>query len=104
MKCRIIHVGKRRDGGFRYWCLAHHADATAKYGREADACRYAHLEPIQPSQVLELDLSLYQGGVGLWGAVPPVYDTTRLPVDKGIHVHARPLAGKEKEIDKTYRA
>src|SRR5687768_1337518 len=26
--CNIVSVGKRRDGGTRYWCLAHRADAT----------------------------------------------------------------------------
>ena len=40
-------------------------------------------------KVLDLNLDQYPGGVGLWGAVPPVYDTTRLPLDFGIHVHAR---------------
>ena len=34
--CDIVSVGKRRDGGTRYWCLRHKADATAKYGRPAD--------------------------------------------------------------------
>src|SRR6267378_3294771 len=34
-RCKIVVVGKRRDGGTRYWCLKHRADATAKYGRRA---------------------------------------------------------------------
>jgi transposase-like protein len=104
MKCRIISVGKRRDGGTRFWCLSHRADATAKYGVQAELCRYAHLKPISKKQILTLDVSKYEGGVGLWGAVPPVYDTTRLPLDRGIHVHARPIARGSKEIDKTFRS
>jgi len=28
--CEVVAVGKRRDGGTRYWCLRHKADATAK--------------------------------------------------------------------------
>ena len=101
--CDIVPVGKRRDGGTRYWCLAHKADATAKYGRRANVCRAAHLPPILPEEILELDLDQYPGGVALWGAVPPIYDTTRLPLDFGIHVHARKDADGDKAIDRTYR-
>ena len=38
---------------------------------------------------LDLDPTRYPGGVGLWGALPAVYDTTKYPLDRGIHVHAR---------------
>src|SRR5579862_6419192 len=102
--CDITAVGKRRDGGTRYWCLTHKADATAKYGRRAKVCRAAHLPPILPEEVLELNLDQYSGGVALWGAVPPVFDTTRLPLDFGIHVHARKHTGGDKVIDRTCRA
>ena len=101
--CDITPVGKRRDGGTRYWCLAHKADATAKYGRPANICRAAHLPPILPEEILTLDLDRYAGGVALWGAVPPIYDTTSLPLDFGIHVHARRDANGDKAIDRTYR-
>jgi hypothetical protein len=101
--CDITPVGKRRDGGTRYWCLVHKADATAKYGRRAKVCRAAHLPPILPHEILRLDLDQYPGGVALWGAVPPIYDTTRLPLDFGIHVHARNASGGDKSIDHTYR-
>lgn len=101
--CVIRSVGKRRDGGTRYWCLKHKADATAKYGRRARICRAAHLEPILPEDILELDVDQYAGGIALWGAVPPIYDTTRLPLDFGIHVHARETANGNKIIDKTFR-
>ncbi len=101
--CEITPVGKRRDGGTRYWCLAHKADATAKYGRRAKVCRAAHLPAIQPNEILELNIDEYPGGIALWGAVPPVYDTTRLPLDFGIHVHARRVAEGDKVIDQTYR-
>jgi transposase-like protein len=102
--CEIVSVGKRRDGGTRYWCLSHKADATAKYGRPAKECRYAHVPPLAPGDVLHLDADDYEGGIALWGAVPPVYDTTRRPLDRGIHVHARKRAAKEKEMDRTYRS
>jgi transposase-like protein len=102
--CQIVAVGKRRDGGTRYWCLLHKADATAKYGKPAENCRAAHIPAIRSDETFELDLDRYSGGVALWGAVPAVYDTTRLPMDRGIHVHARPKPDSDKEMDRTFRA
>jgi transposase-like protein len=104
IKCRVVAVGKRRDGGTRYWCLEHRADATAKYGRRAKLCRYAHVPALTPDEILDLNPSEYKGGVALWGAVPPVYDTTERPIDRGIHVHARREPDGPKVIDHTYRA
>src|SRR5205814_10367231 len=76
MACNIVPVGKRRDGGTRYWCLAHRADATAKYGRPASQCRYAHVPPVQKGERCVLKLDDFAGGVAIWGAVPAIYDTT----------------------------
>lgn len=101
--CNIVSVGKRRDGGTRYWCLAHKADATAKYGVAADTCRYAHVSIPSEEETLKLSPDKYPGGIALWGAVPPIYDTTSLPIDRGIHVHAREKLNGDKIIDKTYR-
>jgi transposase-like protein len=58
---------------------------------------------MRPQDVLQLDPGQYPGGVALWGAVPPIYDTTRQPLDRGIHVHARREPGGKKDIDWTYR-
>jgi len=102
--CQIVSVGKRRDGGTKYWCLRHRADATAKYGRRGKACRAAHIPMITEPQTLHLRLNDYPGGVALWGAVAPVYDTTERPLDRGIHVHARSEVGGKKEMDWTVRA
>lgn len=103
MICEIVNVGKRRDGGSRFWCITHHANATAKYGVAADECVAACDPPISPSESLDLDFQRFQGGVALWGSVPAVYDTTTLPVDRGIHVHAREDDRLWKQIDQTYR-
>lgn len=103
MICNIVGVGKRRDGGTRYWCLEHHANATAKYGTPAIKCVAADDPPIAPEDTLDLDLKLYPGGVALWGSVPAVYDTSELPTDRGIHVHARSENNGKKDIDRTYR-
>ena len=103
-ECQVVAVGKRRDGGTRYWCLQHKADATAKYGRPAKICRVSHIPPIGSMETLKVHIDQYRGGIALWGAVPPVYDTTRLPMDRGIHVHARTVVGGMKEMDHTVRA
>jgi hypothetical protein len=100
--CEIISVGKRRNGSPRFWCVRHYADATEKYGRPANACRNAGQRPIDPKDMLTLDLDEYAGGVALWGASPPIYDTTMLPLERGIHVHARPRAHAAKEIDHSF--
>jgi hypothetical protein len=102
--CRIVAVGKRRDGGTRYWCLEHKADSTAKYGRRARQCRYADIAPVSRNETLRLDIDDYLGGVAMWGAVPPIYDTTREPTVRGIHVHARHRLDGPKETDGTYRS
>ena len=102
--CNVVAVGKRRDGGTRYWCIQHKADATAKYGKPAKVCRAAHIPPIDPKEMFSLDIDKYKGGIALWGAVPPIYDTTTLPMDRGIHVHARRHVGAKKEMDRTFRA
>jgi transposase-like protein len=102
--CHIVSVGKRRDGGTRYWCLKHRSNATAKYGKPATACRTAHFPPIAEQDILTLDFRKYPGGVALWGAVPAVYDTTTQPLDRGIHVHSRATPESEKDLDKTFRA
>lgn len=81
----------------------HKADATAKYGRPASKCRYADVPPVVTAEMLSLNIDKYPGGVACWGAVPPVYDTTSLPLDRGIHVHARLTSKGPKKIDRTYR-
>jgi transposase-like protein len=101
--CSVIAVGKRRDGGTRYWCLRHKADATAKYGKPAQLCRGANISPISIDEIFTLDIDQYAGGVAMWGAVPPVYDTTTLPMDRGIHLHARRIISSSKEVDRTFR-
>jgi len=103
LKCDIVNVGKRRDGGTRFWCLRHKADATAKYGRQDKQCRYAHILPPSPDQILKLNIRDFEGGVALWGAVAPIYDTTTLELERGVHVHARHRNKGKKFIDSTYR-
>src|SRR5215212_9672096 len=61
--CDVVAMEKRRDGGTRYWCRAHRADATEKGGTAATKCRAADTIPIRADEVQTLDLNKYQGGV-----------------------------------------
>lgn len=40
------------------------------------------------ADILRLNLKAYPGGVAVWGALNPVYDTTSTPVEMGVHVSA----------------
>ena len=79
----------------------HQSGATGRYGARLAACEGAYRDT-QNLAVLEIDPAQYPGGVALWGAVPPAYDTTRLPCETGIHVHARGSSDGSKEIDATF--
>src|SRR5437660_172414 len=78
--CEVVPIEKRRDGGTRYWCRSHKADATAKYGMPAPVCQISNQTPVGYEDIQVLDLDKYAGGVALWGAAPAVYDTTGLTV------------------------
>jgi transposase-like protein len=101
--CAIEQVGKARNGKPRFWCRTHGASATGRYGTKLSTCERATEGEVQ-SDCLELDAGAYSGGVALWGAVSPVYDTSGRPPDAGIHVHARRDESGEKEIDGTFSA
>ncbi len=102
--CHIVSVGKARTGFQRYWCLEHKANATGYKGAPLETCSALESEYIPQSDTLFLKPSEYLGGISLWGASPPVYDTTCLKIDRGIHVHARHVLKGTKAIDRTYRA
>src|SRR5579871_5332904 len=55
-------------------------------------------------KVLQLDPSLYPGGIAIWGALPAIYDTNGSLPDEGVHVHARLTVGGPKCIDETFDA
>ncbi|MXP09719.1 hypothetical protein [Pseudoblastomonas halimionae] len=102
--CDIRPAGKRRDGRPRFWCHAHQASATGKYGIKLERCEGAY-RSLESKEILELNPKDYDGGVALWGAVKPAYDSTGLEEVEGIHVHARDDAGDlEKGIDDTVDA
>lgn len=103
--CIIEHVGTSRRGTGRFWCQTHGANATGRYGKKLTECESAYLRKPEPESI-GINPNEYDGGIAIWGAVPPIYNTTSLPPDKGIHVHARrnSESSKEKEIDNTFPA
>ena len=102
-ECGIEQVGKGRNGRPRFWCRTHGGNATGRCGTKLATCERAAQEDVQ-SNCLELDATAFSGGIALWGAVQPVYDTSGRPPEVGIHVHARREEGSEKEIDGTFSA
>lgn len=102
--CKIENVGKARNGADRYWCRTHGANATAAGGVKLDHCERADKE-IKLDECFEINCSNFLGGVGVWGAVPPVFNTASEPVPQGVHVHARKSLDNDKKcIDDTFPA
>jgi NAD-dependent SIR2 family protein deacetylase len=51
-----------------------------------------------------MDQQRYPGGIAIWGAVPPAFNSSRRAVDRGVHVHARETPNGTKVIDQSYPA
>lgn len=100
-RCEIEQVGKSRNGKPRWWCTKHGAPATGRYGVKLDECESAHLD-IDDLEALTIDPDKFPGGIGIWGAVPPVFDTTGNEPSPGVHVHARLEPDGEKLIDRNF--
>jgi hypothetical protein len=101
--CHIVRVRDPSAGKPKYWCVAHEASATARFGGRLARCEGAY-RTIAFHRRFKLNPNDFAGGVALWGAVGPVYNTAAAPVEKGIHVHARERPGGPKLIDATYDA
>lgn len=101
MECNYIEAGKTRGGRTLYYCTTHSyytTDPTKpcpgywidKYSR--------HLPETT------IDIADYPGGIGVWGSLPPIIDTTKgSPLVLGVHLHARKVPDGPKQIDATYR-
>ncbi|MGB8343704.1 MAG: hypothetical protein WCD86_02415 [Ktedonobacteraceae bacterium] len=53
-------------------------------------------------KTLVLNPRQYPGGIAIWGALPPAYDTSLAPPDAGVHIHTRLIPGGKKSIDETF--
>ena len=104
MRCQIVYIGKARNGKPKYWCTEHHAPVFFVDGTLDATCQY--VQTVRENRAVEemfaIDPQEFPGGIALWGALPAVYDTTRFPMDFGIHVHARKEVGGKKVYDKTF--
>jgi len=101
-QCTIEKVGKSRSGHARYWCTEHQSNATGRYGARLPECEKAYLV-VDEQESFDIDERDFAGGIGLWGATSPIYDTTPWSNESGIHVHARENPKDEKKcIDKTF--
>ena len=102
--CQVFAVGKRRDGGTRYWCLRHKADATAKYGKPAIACRAAHILRLRP----RTDLNLMSTTIGVESLSGVPFHLSMTPrhypwIEVSMFTLAAVIGGMKK-IDRTFRA
>ena len=52
--------------------------------------------------ILDMNPAQYPGGIAIWGALEPVFDTSSCPWDSGVHIHARMMVGGPKCIDETF--
>lgn len=101
--CQIISEVKRRTGTLKHWCIVHRAPAWDAKGERLSKCQNANVPPLSKRDVLVLDVEGY-AAVAAWGALPPVFDTSNMKYDRGVHVHARREINGRKSIDRTYAA
>jgi hypothetical protein len=101
--CHVHRLPNPQKGKGKYWCVSHDASATARFGGRMARCEGAY-RTIADYRRFCLDTADFPGGVALWGAVEPVYNTASEPAERGIHVHARGRAGGKKAIDRTFDA
>ncbi len=94
--CTIAQVGKRRNGQPRYWCTEHGGNSTGRYGAKLLECESAHLY-VDIDECFDLDESTFSGGIGVWGAVSSIYNTSPWEDPGGVHVHARDCANDDKK-------
>lgn len=99
--CNIRNVGKARNGSERYWCTVHNATAAGVGGTKLDECEFAYLDVI-PKRVLDIKEGDFPGGIAIWGAVDPIYNTTAFSEEPGVHVHARNTPNGNKVHDATF--
>lgn len=114
LPCDIVNCGKFRNGAERWWCRTHQvhwgtkADLlqAAQEGEECIKCANSRQGMDYTKNPFVIDPSDYEGGIGIWAALPTAINNTDEPEieDVKIHVDARPKIGDKKIIDKTFPA
>ena len=97
-------IGLSRDGGRNHpsGVNVHRTTDTGSLGHDRGRI-LKHHTPLLPTDWRDLEIDDFNGGITLWGAVPAIYDTTRRPMQRGIHVHARNHVHGPKVIDQTFK-
>jgi transposase-like protein len=99
--CKIKYRGKKRTGDYRYWCIVHSKEIVTDNFMCPIICD--HLDYEENQNHIELNISDWAGGVGVWGAMKPIYSThSSEGHENGIHIHAREEKNGKKVIDGTY--
>lgn len=100
--CDVISVGKFRNGSPKAWCKTH-----AEFVRSGQGTTCVASGTVYRLRCLSMDVDKFDGGIGIWGSLPPAIDTAPSGLDfeallKGVHVHARRDHHTNKEVDDTY--
>ncbi|MBN8693516.1 MAG: hypothetical protein J0L69_09985 [Bacteroidetes bacterium] len=102
--CKIEYMGKYRNGKPKFWCKTHFALADSIGFETPEKCRKHDLPKINENDKYVLDPNEWEGGVGVWGSLDPVYNTSpHIGHDSGIHLHTRQEETGEKQIDYTFK-
>lgn len=100
--CELKYRGKKRTGENRYWCIVHSREVLSDNFMCPIACDSLD-DPSLATKQIELDLRDWEGGVGLWGAMNPIFSThPSQGHESGIHIHTRREKGGKKIIDDTF--
>lgn len=102
--CNILQIGKFRNGSLKYWCTVHKAGFKGVLDKNTSKCVKSDILQISESEKFYLNPEEWEGGVGLWGSLNSVYNTSKYSghSEKGIHVHARSEIDGIKHVDGTY--
>ena len=102
--CNIEYLGKFRNGKPKYWCKTHFAKANPIGQLAPDKCDRFDQPQISEDDKYELNPADWAGGVGVWGSLDPVYNTSpHQSYESGIHLHTREDEKGEKQIDYTFK-
>lgn len=104
MKCNIKSLGKFRNGTPKLWCKVHFAFVKQDGTVIPTECENSSLPKISEEDKFLLDPDDWDGGIGIWGSLNPVYDTSLADSHKeGIHLHTRTEKDALKTIDFTFK-
>jgi hypothetical protein len=102
--CAIQPLGKFRNGKPKYWCKTHFTTITGIDSQIPERCEKYNQPEISEDDRYLLNPSDWQGGVGVWGSLDAVYDTSPYSGHQtGIHLHTREDEKGEKQIDYTFK-